>query len=270
MDEKQLLIEQMGYELLFNCILVEKDVRTSFLIQPTDYEEIMSSAKKIIAIQSIFPNLYLSDMSGETIVSNHSFYTQNDITSDEDMGKIIGYPSANELEQVKTISDKQQTIRIEINAYLENNEKIHIMSYMCLDDTYFKQMQELAKRAEHVLKTHSLTENIQIMKVIAQKKEMIPLQSLIEKLLRHEDMCFSANELIEIKNHIWNLGIENLNHDLSNPIHRGIIITLLLLCKNDPTSPFYPLQYRPEWQKVIETTKLLEKDIIDALDSTIV
>lgn len=267
-------LKDMSNDLLINCILVDNQVRTAFLIQPADYKEAMStdtkSAIKIRAIKSIFPNLFLSNIRGETIVSKEHKYVEEDITSDAEMGKIIGYPCADEFKLVLEIADTKQTVIIEINAYLDNGDKVNILAYVCLDDKHFKKAQELAEKAEHVLKKFSLVDGAKVINVKAEKRMSIPVASLIEKLISGTEEL-SDEEISEIDNEIYNLGFEKFkefNPDYSNPIHRGMVIALLLFCKNDPSSPFYPLQYRPEWRAVEEKTKLLENDLIDAFKST--
>jgi hypothetical protein len=103
---------------------------------------------------------------------------------------------------------------------------------------------------------------------MAFEKEGIPLHALKEKLIfkSHEEL--TSDEMEEINNEISNIGIEKLNQDYTNPVHRGMIIALLSLCEKDQLSPFYPLQDNPEHSSVEKITKLFEKDLIDAFALT--
>ena len=78
-------------------------------------------------------------------------------------------------------------------------------------------------------------------------------------------------EKFEINNHIWNLGMEKLNEysfDYSNPIHKGIVLTLLSYCNNTTLSPFYPLQkYPKEMEEVNKITGKWETEMLRILDS---
>ena len=53
-----------------------------------------------------------------------------------------------------------------------------------------------------------------------------------------------------------------------NPVHRGILIDLLLKEKNDVLSPFYPLQHRPEQVEVNRIIQQMETDFIRVLKQT--
>jgi hypothetical protein len=56
--------------------------------------------------------------------------------------------------------------------------------------------------------------------------------------------------------------------DYTNPIHKGIVLTLLSYLNNDLVSPFYPLQQYPnEMNKVEETTKNWENELLRILGS---
>jgi len=103
---------------------------------------------------------------------------------------------------------------------------------------------------------------------MASEKEVIPLHVLKEKLIfkSHEEL--SPDEMEEINNEISNIGIENLNQDYTNPVHRGMIIALLSLCENHQLSPFYPLNDNPEHSSVEKILKLFEKDLINAFALT--
>jgi len=55
----------------------------------------------------------------------------------------------------------------------------------------------------------------------------------------------------------------------NNPIHKGILLNLLVIQKNNILSPFFPLQYYPQQQKEVEQiTNILEKQIIEILEKT--
>ena len=264
----ELMKKEIGNDILINCHLVNGNIRNAFLIQPADYQEVTSkdtkTAMKIRYIKVLFPKLVLSDIRGETLISKRS-YTEEEINSDEDMGKIIGYPCAEEYQIVRLKQDTEQTVNITIFAYLENDERVDILAYACLDDRHFKSSEEFAEKAEKFLKK---IDDIKIKKVVAEKQIRIPLVALKEKLIFKSHEKMSSAEIYEIDNEISNRDIENLNPDYTNPVHRGMIIALLSLFENDPCEHFYPLQYRPEHSLVEYITKLLERDLIDSFALT--
>ena len=87
------------------------------------------------------------------------------------------------------------------------------------------------------------------------------IQTIVDKLISGgKDL--SSNDRNSINKLIKkNLGFKNpslLNQDYTNPVHQGIVIVLLLLCKNNPSSPFFPLENRREKDLVLDTIKKLE------------
>lgn len=274
MERLHTLIGSIGLDELFNCILVRADVRHAFLIQPADYHEGSSAdpitAAKIAAIRTEFPELVLSDIRGETLVSKRA-YSVADVPSSPAMGKIIGYPCASEFKQVLAIADSQTTISIEIIAHLKpggNSDSVQLLGYVCLDDRHFADATAFAAAAAHVLKSDPLVGSL-IVDVKASMDVRVPVTVLIEKLVAGSDL--SRDEKWEIQNKIWNLGFKSadeLNPDYSNPVHRGMLIALLMLNKNNPVSAFYPLQLRAEHDKVGKTIRQLESGFIRAFGET--
>ena len=63
--------------------------------------------------------------------------------------------------------------------------------------------------------------------------------------------------------------MEKLNEylfDFSNPIHKGIVLTLLSYCDNTPISAFYPLQNYPnEMNEVDKITAKWENEMLRIL-----
>jgi len=275
MDRLRTLVGSIGLDELLNCILVNGNVRGAFLIQPADYNEASSSdpvtAGKVSAIKAEFPELVLSNIMGETLVSKQA-YSEADIRSSADMGKIIGYPCAAEYEHVLAVANSETTVGIEISAQLKpggNTSSVQLLAYVCLDDRHFSGAKAFAKAAERVLKSDPLVGAI-IVGVTAKIDMRVPVTVLIQKLVAGGG-GLSADEKADIQNNIWNLGFESaaeLNPDYSNPVHRGILIALLMLYKNNPVEPFYPLQLREEGYAVNRQTELLEAGLIKAFADT--
>jgi hypothetical protein len=275
MERLRRLTGAIGLDELLNCILVRADVRHAFLIQPADYDEASSddpvTASKLSAIRAEFPELVLSNIDGETLVSKRA-YKAGDIRSSADMGKIIGYPCAAEYKHVLAVADSQTTISIDIIAHLKaggNRDSVQLLAYVCLDDRHFAGAQAFAAAAERVLKSDPIVGSI-IVSVSASMDARVPVTALIQKLVAGGG-GLSRAEKEEIQNTIWNLGFESadeLNPDYSNPVHRGMLIALLTLYKNNPVSVFYPLQMRAEAAAVDKETGLLEAGFIKAFADT--
>jgi hypothetical protein len=55
----------------------------------------------------------------------------------------------------------------------------------------------------------------------------------------------------------------------NNPIHKGILLDLLVKSKYDVLSPFYPLQKYPKQQEEVDNITIkLENALLDILDKT--
>ena len=83
----------------------------------------------------------------------------------------------------------------------------------------------------------------------------------------------SDEEIKVITNVFYNMGFSDklLEYKIqyNNPIHKGILLDLLLKEKYDVLSPFYPLQKYPEQKKEVDKITIeLENALIDILDKT--
>jgi hypothetical protein len=65
------------------------------------------------------------------------------------------------------------------------------------------------------------------------------------------------------------MGFSDKLLEYNNPIHKGILLDLLLKDKYDVLSPFYPLQEYPEQKREVDKITIeLENALIDILDKT--
>ena len=249
MERLNRLKETIGLELYANCVLVQAGVREAFLIQPADYDEAFSTdpktAQKLAIIKAEFPELMHSDIGGETLISKKS-YSEADIHTSADMGKILGYPCADEYAYTLSHPDSPKVgISVEVNMKA-GLEDLEILAYVCRDDSKFPQAKRFAKACEQVLKADPLLSAI-VESVSATKTVHAPTKFYINKLLLNERL--TPDDSHEVENLIWNMSLSSVgeyNYDLTNPVHRGILIGLLTIYDNNPMEPFYPLQYRPE------------------------
>uniref|UniRef100_A0A6C0H3M6 Uncharacterized protein n=1 Tax=viral metagenome TaxID=1070528 RepID=A0A6C0H3M6_9ZZZZ len=105
-----------------------------------------------------------------------------------------------------------------------------------------------------------------------QKKASIPdPKILVEKLiLGGQNLSIddrnAINKIIQKNIDFKNLSL--LKQDYTNQVHRGMVIVLLLLSKNNPCSPFFPIEKRPENHEYAVVTKKLEDNFIQSFAST--
>lgn len=269
MEDLRKRIESIGLESTINCILVQNTVRPAFLIQPADYNEATSSDPKtaamLMGIRQYFPDLILSDIRGETLVSKRAF-VESDIKTDTDMGRIIGYPCAKDFPYILEHQNTIETTTIDIIAHLlagGNTDSLQLLAYVCLDDSQYAGATKFAADCERVLKRDPIVGSI-ISHVEAVKRVNVPVSLLIEKFVQGVKK-FSTDENYAITNYIANLGFDNIDKfrmDYANPVHRGMIIALLTLYKNNPLSAFYPLQHHDEAGESDRINSMFESELI--------
>jgi len=265
---------------ILNSILVHEDVRNASLIQPADYDESSGKDPNMTNIQekikSYFPDLLFSenyDIYQGTIVSKKSYNGQE--ISLSKMGEILGYPCYKDFENFNKNDDV--TYLIEINILFKNGLSEQLIGNVCKNKDQEAVFQEIARKAEIVLKKPEykdiLGENeVESVTVLTQSE--IPSKILINKLITNEN--FSKEEKYALQNILYNLGFSielefyfQDHFQFFNPLHRGILISLLLLDRNYTLSPFFPLQQYPEQDKEItEITNKWELEIIDSLEKT--
>lgn len=268
MDAVRKISNTIGLDVYMNCVLVREGLRNAMLIQPADYNEAVSTdritASKLKALKKAFPTLVQSDIAGETLISKKA-YTDADIKTDADMGAILGFPCAGEFRYTLEHPDEPKTgINIEANLK-PYGTIIHLVAYMCRNDTSYNDAVIFAEKAEKILKADRVVGAF-VDSVSATKNTMMPPKYLIDKLLSNS---LGQQDQDQVINYIWNLGLESTlmyKLDFTNPVHRGIIIGLLSIYDNNPLSPFYPLQHRPEGGKVDEITAKWDKALLGIFD----
>jgi hypothetical protein len=103
----------------------------------------------------------------------------------------------------------------------------------------------------------------------------LSITALIEKLIYGtQTWPITEKAVINriIENNIGFRKAYRLKLDYSNPVHRGMLIVLLSLCKNNPVSPFFPLKKRPRTERraVERITKNLKNHFIQTFKNTLI
>ena len=249
------MIHEIGLSEYINCVLVQENVRNAMMIQSANYGEYMIghiTQRKLKAISEHFPDLIQSPLGGNIIISK----TKYDIMSEKKVGEILGYPSVDDLNDLQYC--------ISINAEFED-KSIQIYGMKCKDENYSTL---IAEKALQVLK---MDPNLDIKDVkITIKKDINP-ESIIDKLISYESL--TDREIESIQNYLYNTGfgpdIQMYTYEYDNPIHIGILCTLISYYVNDPLMAFAPLHKFPnEYKKSNEIIKKLEANIINTLDKS--
>jgi len=272
--------KNLPIDVLLNCILVNENVRPAMLVQPADYKEATHKGPItngiIEEIKRSFPELILStdyDNYQGVIISKND-YNGNKTISLTEMGKILGYPC---YEDFSTIDNNKITYIIDIFVNTNQRRQIQIVANSCKDKTKLEKFNTLAKTAKTAFakkEYKEILDGVEVEDVYVTSFPNIPTQIIINKLLSNEKL--EQNELNKIQNILYNLGFSmeleyyfSNNFQYNNPIHKGILLELLLKDKHDILSPFYPLQnYPAQFKKVKELIELWEKGLLDILQKT--
>jgi hypothetical protein len=272
--------KKLPIDVLLNCILVNENVRPAMLVQPVDYKETTHKDPKTNAIieeiKHSFPKLMLStdyDTYQGVIISKID-YNGNKTISLTEMGKILGYPC---YEDFTTIDNDKITYTIDIFVNTNQRRQIQIVANRCKDETKLEKFNTLAKKAEKAFAKKEYKEilnGVEVKEVYVKSYQDIPTQTIINKLLSNEKL--EQNELDKVQNILYNFGFSmelefyfTTYFQYNNPIHKGILLELLLKEKYDTLSPFWPLQnYPTQSKKVDEIIELWEKGLLDILQKT--
>lgn len=157
MDKLRDAVSKIGEEELVNCVLVQKGARNAFLLQYIDYGENSlndpESSKKLAGIRKYFPELIQSESAQGMIISKNK-YTWDESHNEADMGRILGFPCADEFDYIVK-HPEEPSVTIEIIVHLKpggDKDKVQIMVYRCKDLSHFPKAVAFAKEAEQALK----------------------------------------------------------------------------------------------------------------------
>jgi hypothetical protein len=243
----------------YNLRLVDANVRPAMLIQPADYKEATGNdprTKSILdSIRRRYPDLILSEQyeTYQGILVSKQGYDGQDISL-ERMGEILGYPCFREFQETPLYS-------IHVNVHTTNG-MAELFANGSTSDS-IEAFQAFAKQATQVLQQDESFQRISIV-----VHPLVPTQTMIDHMLQGKDLTLT--ELDHLQNVLFNFGfsmdlqyyvMDQVQYD--NPVHRGILLSLLVREKNDTLSPFFPLQKYPTQRKQVdEITLAWEADLI--------
>jgi hypothetical protein len=266
--------------IILNCILVNENVRPAMLVQPADYKEVTHNCPKtkaiIEGIIKYFPNLILSTdyEKYQGVIISKIDYNGNKTISSKEMGKLLGYPC---YEDFTTIDADKINYTIDIYVKTTQYNQIQILANKCKDETKLEEFNTLANKAEKAFAKKEYKEilnGIEVKEVYVESLPNIPTQTIINKLLQNKNL--EQRELDKVQNILFNFGFSMelqfyfmIYFQYNNPIHKGILLELLLKEKYNILSPFYPLQNYPiQLKKVDEIIEDWEKGLLHILQKT--
>ncbi len=272
------LIDKIGIGNVLNSILVNENIRPAMLVQPADYDEATGkdpTTKSIVKeIKTRFPLLQLSEdyETYQGVIISKNNYNGQDISL-ERMGEILGYPCYQDFDN---INNENISYAIDIIVQ-EKNNNIQLFSNICSNDKNIEKFKDIANKANiafHKEEYNDILNGTEINNVYVEIYKIVPTQVIIDNLI--ENVTLDQDEINKIHNILLNFGFSDKlnnffinNFQYANPIHKGILLDLLIKEKNDILSPFYPLQQYPQQQKEVDIiTKELENHLIYILEKT--
>jgi hypothetical protein len=247
------------------------------LIQPQNYNEIKKTNPKTSAIlkkiKSKFPDLLFSDdynIYQGIIISKKNYNKQH--ISLEKMGEILGYPCYKDFEK---LNRNKLHYYIKVLAVLSDDTEVTLFVNLCKEEDEYKHFSSIASKAREAIKKSEykkILKGFNIKDIKADIGIELPTQYIIDNLINNKKIDVIQKD--KINSILYNLEFsDDLSYyefEYDNPIHRGILIDLLLKDKYDLLSPFYPLhnKYPKEYEIIKKININLEKALLDILNRT--
>ena len=263
---------EIGLYNLINLILVKERIRPAFLLQPQDKGN--ENIDEIINIIKIyFPELiHSTDYSiyQGIIISYEDF--NGEIISLSKMGKILGYPCYKDYEKIDYINDDSYTADIIVN--MESGNNISIINNKCLNESNKPTFQKIANMIKVILQKEEYVKMLgdMVINVNVIFEDIYSINIVINKLIDNKKL--NERDIDMINEILYNLGFEDniemeRNIQYNNPIHRGIILGLLIYSNNDLLKPFYPIQSYPnEYPEVIKEIEDWKEELTETIKNT--
>ena len=170
-------------DVYMNVVLVNNDIRPAMMIQPQDYDEETHhdhiTSNLLQQIKKLFPNLIQTTNYEEYqgVIISKTDYT-NEIINLTKMGKILGYPCADDFMEIK-----EEEYTINIYAITFDDESIQIFPNICKNLSKIKIFEKIASDAKKVFQTDHLLKKL-IKDVIIKKHHKISPNLIIQKIIR--------------------------------------------------------------------------------------
>jgi hypothetical protein len=271
--------QEKTYDIFINLVLVTEDVRPGYLIQYVDYEDANTiddefGTKTFVEslleiIKELFPMLIQSTNyeHNQGVIISKTDYNGIYGIDNKMMGKILGYPCFDDFDDLLGNKTNHYIIDIYVNV---DNYKIQLLANKCKKKERLMEFEYISSRAQNVLRMKKynyifggkISVNVEITKNLT-------TQSIINNLALNKKIAKSKKKMVI--NILYNLGLDdNLityfeegSFQYHNPVHRGLLIGLLLNEKNDRIEPFCPIpensvreydEITKKWSRDIKTT----------------
>ena len=238
------------------------------LIEPANYNEKNESSEKtkklLKNIKKEFPTLIQTpDKESGRIFISLIELSQTDFNTDEKVGNLLGFPCAKEF---NIIDRSKRTYSYNILVIFKDTSVINLITDLCQNKS-FEEHKPLLKSIKDALKHDDRIWDL-IKDIIIKEDEIIPVNDLIPRIMKGH---LTDEEGWALKNVLYNLGFESLmdyNFQYTNPIHKGILLSLIIYSENNVLTPFYPLQLTDHLDEINLIRSKWEDNLIKMLDTS--
>jgi len=256
-------------------ILVNEEIIPNFLF---DYKTIPKKRKdKILdSMKQEFPDLFYDKVNNYDgiKVSKKKYINRKNVTKKE--------TSKSSSLCTEILSEESEKNRYLVELIVVTNMGHYIiLTHICKNKSKIEAYKKIAKKAktalneykyEYLLDFYGYKLDIEDIKVVVEKE--LNDEDIVDKLVKNIEL--TTTEKDKVLNVIFNYGFNvefniffSENFQYENPIHRGILITFLLMNINDRLSPFLPLfNYPKQDDEISKITEKLEKHLTDAISKT--
>jgi hypothetical protein len=170
------------------------------------------------------------------------------------------------------MNDDTYTADVIIN--MESGNNIIIISNKCLNESKKPIFKKIANMIKVILQKEEYIKMLgdRVISVIINFEYNYSINVVIKKLISNKNLNEKDNEMITET--LYNLGFEDniemeSNIQYNNPIHKGIILGLLIYFKNDLLKPFYPLQsHIVEYPIILKETEKWKEELTETIKNT--
>ena len=257
----------LGPEDYINSLIVVKGIRKAYLIQnfsDTDIE----IKERIENIQQVFPRLQLLINQNYNYLSLEKL-TKKQVDNNDKIAKILHFDCSSSFD---TINRDEEYIVYNIIVTLTNQQVIHLITYICQDDTTYENAEKLTNKIREVIFNHEYLKNI-VKDVELDMKIIQPLSSLVDKIANPK-IRLNEDEIERIREVIYNI-MNKENYDkivdiieYNNPIHRGFILSFIATLEFDPLTPLFPLQLSGYMEEIYDIENKRTELLVSLLKKT--
>ena len=157
------------------------------------------------------------------------------------------------------------SIVVELNKEIQGKRTVTILANVCNNRDTSSKMSEIAVNVDRSLKKNFITTDI-YSRTTVEIENNLPIAYIIKNMIKTrgkggistQEKNEAHNFLETIRMYIANTEDNKNNLSFSNPIHQGILLTLLTIFKNDGFKPAAVVDYMKELNREF-TTKKKEK-----------